>query len=55
MTGMKNLTKRDLIELIEKTFPEPRPTETIAALFIMSESDDAPKQQCILFKKEVEE
>lgn len=53
MIGAVSLTKKDLIELIEEEFSDSKDTETIAVLFSVGESCNLPKQQCILFKKEI--
>ena len=55
MTSVKNLTKKDLLELIEENFPEARKHETIATLFTVNEGYEKPLQQCILFHKVVNE
>ena len=53
MIGMTSLTKADLHELVENTFPDARESETVAVLTTIR-TDDCT-QQCILLKKEVNE
>lgn len=54
MTSVRNLTKEDLIQLIEENFPEARTFETIATLFTVNEGYEKPLQQCVLFHKVVD-
>lgn len=52
MQGMKNFTKKELLELIEKNFPDDNnPTADIATLFYNGPVGDV--QQCIIFSKEM--
>lgn len=51
MTSTRLLTKQDLLDLIEETFPEARTTERVAVLFTVQ--DDDHTNQCILLNKEV--
>lgn len=54
MQGMIGMSKKDLIEFINENFSECRENDTIATFFYCSDGYDKPQQQCILFRKEVE-
>ena len=53
MIGMTQLTKADLQELIESTFPNARESETVAVMTTIR-TDDCT-QQCIILTKEVKD
>lgn len=55
MTSVRNLTKEELIELIERNFPEARSHQTVATLFTVNEGLGEPVQQSILFHRPVDE
>lgn len=52
MVATRLLTKKDLIELVEETFPDVTPTKVIGVLTTIHE-DEENAQQCILLSKEV--
>lgn len=56
MQCTQGLTKRDLIEIIEKNFPDASLTEIIAVLVSITDpySGSEARQQTVLFKKEIE-
>lgn len=51
MTSTRLLTRQDLLELVDETFPDTRATEKIAVLFTAQVNDHT--NQCILLNKEV--
>lgn len=51
MTSTRLLTKQDLLDLIEKVFPDERPTEIVAGMLTVKENDGT--HQCIVLAKEV--
>lgn len=53
MIGIKQLTKSDLIQLIEENFSNTRLHETVAVMTTVE--NDGCVQQCILLTKEVDE
>ena len=53
MQGMKSLTKQDLIDLVNETFPDSKGPEAVATFFYCSDGYKQPQQQCILLHKEV--
>ncbi len=48
-----SLTKENLLDLIEREFPETSRTKTIATLISCGEDEDGPQQQCLVFSKEL--
>lgn len=54
MQGMKKLTRQDLIDLIDKNFSGVLENDVIATFFYVSDGYKQPQQQCILFRKELE-
>lgn len=54
MQGMIGMSKKDLIEFVNKNFSEYQENDTIATLFYCSDGYRKPQQQCILFHEEIE-
>lgn len=54
MQGMRTLTKKDLIELVDTAFPDAKEMEAVASFFYCSEGCDKPQSQCILLHKEID-
>lgn len=54
MQGMKEMTKRDLIDFINDKFSEYWDDDVIATFFYCSNGYKEPQQQCILFRNEIE-
>lgn len=53
MQGMIGMSKKDLIEFINKNFSECHENDMIATFFYCNDGYDRPQQQCILFRKEI--
>lgn len=54
MQGMRELTKKDLIEFVNKKFSDKPDCEVVATFFYCSSGHKAEQQQCILFREAVE-
>ncbi len=54
MQGMRGLTKKDILELVEKNFPDSYESDIIATFFYCNDGREGAQQQCILFRKELE-
>lgn len=54
MQGMIGMSRKDLIEFINENFSEYYENDTIATFFYCNDGHDKPQQQCILFRKEIE-
>ena len=54
MLQVKQLTKTDVLELIERNFADVGKHDTIACAVILSESTKTTGQQTIVFGKELE-
>ena len=54
MVAVKQLTKSDLIELVDKYYSDAKESETIACIISVSDGTKVPAQQALLFSKELE-
>ena len=54
MTGVKQLTKNDIIQILNETFPDAGENEIIGALVYCSEGFRKEQNQVIVLKRKIE-
>ena len=54
MQGMIGMSKKDLVKFINENFADYHENDIIATFFYCSDGYNKPQQQCILFRKEIE-
>lgn len=54
MVSTKLLTKQEIIDLVNQQYSDVSPNDVIACIFAIADDYKTPKQQCLLFDKELE-
>lgn len=54
MTGVRQLTKNDIIQILNETFPDARKSESIGVLVYCNESVGKEQNQVIVLKRKIE-